>query len=132
MITLHELSNETQYLMQDFLFIERVNKTKALLTAVGVLPTLRQKQHELLHNNFAALFVSAYDKGGEFELSHISTFYSVKAGLPSKTYVMLQLMEAKGLLAPIGDKKWRMTSRLMLGVGPLEDADPTFQEVIAE
>ena len=132
MITLHELSNETQYLMQDFLFIERVNKTKALLTAVGVLPTLRQKQHELLHNNFAALFVSAYDKGGEFELSHISTSYSVKAGLPSKTYVMLQLMEAKGLLVPIGDKKWRMTSRLMLGVGPLEDADPTFQEVIAE
>ena len=118
--------------MQDFLFIERVNKTKALLTAVGVLPTLRQKQHELLHNNFAALFVSAYDKGGEFELSHISTSYSVKAGLPSKTYVMLQLMEAKGLLVPIGDKQWRMTSRLMLGVGPLEDADPTFQEVIAE
>ena len=132
MITLHGLSNETQYLMQDFLFIERVNKTKALLTAVGVLPTLRQKQHELLHNNFAALFVSAYDKGGEFELSHISTSYSVKAGLPSKTYVMLQLMEAKGLLVPIGDKQWRMTSRLMLGVGPLEDADPTFQEVIAE
>ena len=132
MITLHELSNETQYLMQDFLFIERVNKTKALLTAVGVLPTLRQKQHELLHNNFAALFVSAYDKGGEFELSHISTSYSVKAGLPSKTYFMLQLMEAKGLLVSIGDKKWRMTSRLMLGVGPLEDADPTFQEVIAE
>ena len=51
MITLHELSSETQYLMQDFLFIERVNKTKALLIAVGVLPTLRQKQHELLHNN---------------------------------------------------------------------------------
>ena len=51
MITLHELNTETQYLMQDFLFMERVNKTKSLLTAVGVLPTLRQQQHELLHNN---------------------------------------------------------------------------------
>ena len=132
MITLHELSNETQYLMQDFLFIERVNKTKALLTAVGVLPTLRQKQHELLHNNFAALFVSAYDKGGEFELSHISTFYSVKAGLPSKTYVMLQLMEAKGLLVPIGDKQWRITSRLAIAVVPLKEADSAKHLVAAK
>ena len=48
MITLHELNTETQYLMQDFLFMERVNKTKSLLTAVGVLPTLRQQQHALL------------------------------------------------------------------------------------
>ena len=70
MITLHELNTETQYLMQDFLFMERVNKTKSLLTAVGVLPTLRQQQHELLHNNFAALFVAAYDKGGDFALTH--------------------------------------------------------------
>ena len=120
MITLHELNTETQYLMQDFLFMERVNKTKSLLTAVGVLPTLRQQQHELLHNNFAALFVAAYDKGGDFALTHISNFYNTKAGLPSKTYIWLQLLEAKGLLKSIGDKQWSITPKFALAVGPLE------------
>ena len=120
MITLHELNTETQYLMQDFLFMERVNKTKSLLTAVGVLPTLRQQQHELLHNNFAALFVAAYDNGGDFAVSHISNFYNTKVGLPSKTYGWLQLMEAKGLLKSIGDKQWMITPKLTMAVGPLE------------
>ena len=120
MITLHELNTETQYLMQDFLFMERVNKTKSLLTAVGVLPTLRQQQHELLHNNFAALFVAAYDKGGDFALTHISNFYNTNAGLPSKTYGWVQLMEAKGLLKSIGDKQWKITPKLTMAVGPLE------------
>ena len=105
MNALQDLNNETQMLMQDYLFMERVNKTKSLLTAVGVLPTLRQQQHELLHNQFCALFVLAYDRGGDFELYHISNFYCTKSGLPSKTYGMIQLMEAKGLLAAIGNKK---------------------------
>ena len=132
MITLHELNRLTPMLMNDVFFIERVNQTKSLLTALGVLPVLRAKQHEHLHNNFAALFVAAYDKGGQFELAHVSTFYSVKAGLPSKTYVMLQLMEAKGLLSSIGDKRWQITSRLELAVGPLEAPEQTSHEVAAE
>jgi len=132
MITLHELNRLTPELMNDVFFVERVNQTKSLLTALGVLPVLRAKQHAQLHNNFAALFVAAYDKGGQFELAHVSTFYSVKAGLPSKTYVMLQLMEAKGLLSSIGDKQWQITSRLELAVGPLESIEQTSHEVAAE
>ena len=132
MITLHELNRLTPTLMNDVFFTERVNQTKSLLTALGVLPVLRAKQHEQLHNNFAALFVAAYDKGGQFELEHVSTFYSVKAGLPSKTYVMLQLMEAKGLLSSIGDKQWQMTPRLELAVVPLEATEQTSHEVAAE
>lgn len=132
MITLHELNRLTPTLMNHVFFTERVNQTKSLLTALGVLTVLRAKQHEQLHNNFAALFVAAYDKGGQFELEHVSTFYSVKAGLPSKTYVMLQLMEAKGLLSSIGDKQWQMTPRLELAVGPLEATEQTSHEVAAE
>lgn len=132
MITLHELNRLTPELMNDVFFMERVNQTKSLLTALGVLPVLRAKQHEQLHNNFAALFVAAYDKGDQFELAHVSTFYSVKAGLPSKTNVMLQLMEAKGLLSSIGDKQWQMTPRLELAVGPLEATEQTSHEVAAE
>ena len=132
MINLHELNRLTPELMDDVFFVERVNQTKSLLTALGVLPVLRAKQHEQLHNNFAALFVAAYDKGGQFELAHVSTFYSVKAGLPSKTYVMLQLMEAKGLLSSIGDKQWQMTPRLELAVGSLEATEQTSHEVAAE
>jgi len=132
MINLHELNRLTPELMNDVFFVERVNQTKSLLTALGVLPVLRAKQHEQLHNNFAALFVAAYDKGGQFELAHVSTFYSVKAGLPSKTYVMLQLMEAKGLLSSIGDKQWQMTPRLELAVGSLEATEQTSHEVAAE
>ena len=132
MITLHELNRMTPMLMNNIFFIERVNQTKSLLTALGVLPVLRAKQHEQLHNNFAALFVAAYDKGGQFELAHVSNFYSVKAGLPSKTYVMLQLMEAKGLLMPIGEKQWQTTQRLELAVEPLEATDQTSHGVAAE
>ena len=132
MINLHELNRLTPELMNDVFFVERVNQTKSLLTALGVLPVLRAKQHEQLHNNFAALFVAAYDKGGQFELAHVSTFYSVKAGLPSKTYVMLQLMEAKGLLSSIGNKQWQMTPRLELAVGSLEATEQTSHEVAAE
>ena len=132
MITLHELNRMTPMLMNNVFFIERVNQTKSLLTALAVLPVLRAKQHEQLHNNFAALFVAAYDKGGQFELAHVSNFYSVKAGLPSKTYVMLQLMEAKGLLLSIGEKQWQTTPRLELAVGPLEAADQTSHGVAAE
>ena len=132
MITLHELNRLTPTLMNHVFFTERVNQTKSLLTALGVLTVLRAKKHEQLHNNFAALFVAAYDKGGQFELEHVSTFYSVKAGLPSKTYVMLQLMEAKGLLSSIGDKQWQMTPRLELAVVPLEATEQTSHEVAAE
>ena len=132
MITLHELNRLTPTLMNHVFFTERVNQTKSLLTALGVLTVLRAKQHEQLHNNFAALFVAAYDKGGQFELEHVSTFYSVKAGLPSKTYFMLQLMEAKGLLSSIGDKQWQMTPRLELAVVPLEATEQTSHEVAAE
>ena len=132
MITLHELNRLTPTLMNDVFFTERVNQTKSLLTALGVLPVLRVKQHEQLHINFAALFVAAYDKGGQFELEHVSTFYSIKAGLPSKTYVMLQLIEAKGLLSSIGDKQWQMTPRLELAVVPLEATEQTSHEVAAE
>ena len=132
MITLHELNRLTPTLMNDVFFTERVNQTKSLLTALGVLTVLRAKKHEQLHNNFAALFVAAYDKGGQFELEHVSTFYSVKAGLPSKTYFMLQLMEAKGLLSSIGDKQWQMTPRLELAVVPLEATEQTSHEVAAE
>lgn len=132
MITLHELNRLTPTLMNHVFFTERVNQTKSLLTALGVLTVLRAKKHEQLHNNFAALFVAAYDKGGQFELEHVSTFYSVKAGLPSKTYFMLQLMEAKGLLSSIGDKQWQMTPRLELAVVPLEATEQTSHEVAAE
>ena len=132
MITLHELNRMTPMFMNNVFFMERVNQTKSLLTALGVLSVLRAKQHEQLHNNFAALFVVAHDKGGQFELSHVSTFYSVKAGLPSKTYVMLQLMEAKGLLLSIGEKQWQITPRLELAVGPLEGTEQTSHGVSAE
>ena len=132
MITFHGLNRLTPTLMNDVFFMERVNQTKSLLTALGVLPVLRAKQHEQLHNKFAALFVAAYDKGGQFELAHVSTFYSVKAGLPSKTYVMLQLMEAKGLLLSISDKQWQITPRLELAVGPLEANEQTSHGVAAE
>lgn len=123
MHALQDLNNETQMLMQDYLFMERVNKTKSLLTAVGVLPTLRQQQHELLHNQFCALFVLAYDRGGDFELSHISNFYCTKSGLPSKTYGMIQLMEAKGLLTAIGNKQWSISPKFEIAVGSLHMTD---------
>ena len=132
MITLHELNLLTPSFRNDVFFMERVNQTKSLLTALGVLPVLRAKQHEQLHNNFAALFVAVHDRGGQFELAHVSNFYNVKAGLPSKTYVMLQLMEARGLLSSIGEKQWQITPRLELAVGPLEAANQISHEVAAE
>jgi hypothetical protein len=45
---------------------------------------------------------------------------------------MLQLMEAKGLLVPIGDKQWRMTSRLEIAVVPLTEADSAKHLVAAK
>lgn len=119
MISLYELHQENAVKMNDFLFAERTQRTRSLLTAQGILATKRQVCHEHLHNVFSALFVNAYDHGGEFEVTHVSNFYAVKQGLPSNTWGQIQLMTAKGLLKDIGHQQFAITPKLEIAVGEL-------------
>ena len=68
MICLYDLVDDLPRLVQDFVFAERVAKTKSLLHAEQILPLNRANQHDWLHSSFAALFVKTYDLGGDFEL----------------------------------------------------------------
>ena len=119
MICLYDLVDDLPRLVEDFVFAERVAKTKSLLHAEQILPLRRANQHDWLHSSFAALFVKAYDLGGEFELRFTSSLYNSKAGLPSNAYGLIRLLEAKGFLKVVGNKQWSIEPLFVHAVGRL-------------
>lgn len=119
MNSIYDFAPEAEFLLQDFLHVERCAKTVSLLMAKGVLPIKRQKQHTQLHMTFASLLVQAHDDGGEFEAKFSSTAYNARYGIPSTTSYMLRLMTAQGLLEEIGVKQYRITETLEQAVGPI-------------
>lgn len=118
--SLYDYAPEAEFLLQDFLHIERCNKVQSLLVAKGVLPLKRQRQHQLLHATLASLLVQAWDGGGVFTAAYSSTAYNARYGIPSTTNYMLRLMVAEGLLEEIGVKTYRITETLEQAVGPIE------------
>ena len=123
MICLYDLVDDMPRFVQNFVFAERVAKTKSLLRAEQILPLKRANQHDWLHSSFAGLFVKVYDLGGEFELPFTSSLYNAKAGLPSNAYGLIRLLEAKGFLRPLGNKQWSIEPLFANAVGPLTDLE---------
>ncbi len=123
MICLYDLVDDMPRFVQNFVFAERVAKTKSLLRAEQILPLKRANQHDWLHSSFAGLFVKVYDLGGEFELPFTSSLYNSKAGLPSNAYGLIRLLEAKGFLRPLGNKQWSIEPLFANAVGPLTDLE---------
>lgn len=123
MICLYDLVDDMPRFVQNFVFAERVAKTKSLLRAEQILPLKRANQHDWLHSSFAGLFVKVYDLGGEFELPFTSSLYNSKAGLPSNAYGLIRLLEAKGFLRPLGNKQWSIEPLFVNAVGPLTDLE---------
>ena len=120
MISLYDLAKDLEPKLNDFEFAERTSKTVSLLVALQVLPIKRQAQHAKLHTTFAALFVAAYDQGSEFCLEFSSSAFNI----PSSSFHYIKLMEANGLIDPIGPKQWRITSKLEQAVAPLRYVEP--------
>ena len=123
MICLYDLVDDMPRFVQNFVFAERVAKTKSLLRAEQILPLKRANQHDWLHSSFAGLFVKVYDLGGEFELPFTSSLYNSKAGLPSNAYGLIRLLEAKGFLRPLSNKQWSIEPLFVNAVGPLTDLE---------
>ena len=124
MISLYDLAKDLEPKLHDFEFAERTSKTVSLLVALQVLPIKRQAQHAKLHTTFAALFVAAYDQGSEFCLEFSSSAYNRAFNIPSSSFHYIKLMEANGLIDPIGPKQWKITSKLEQAVAPLRYVEP--------
>ena len=105
MISLYDLAKDLEPKLHDFEFAERTSKTVSLLVALQVLQIKRQAQHAKLHTTFAALFVAAYDQGSELCLQFSSSAYNRAFNIPSSSFYCIKLMEANGLIEPIGPKQ---------------------------
>ena len=60
-VSFYDLADSLPAKLQNFIFSERMSRTKSLLRAEGVLPIKRSVQWDYMHSNFAALLVSAFE-----------------------------------------------------------------------
>lgn len=120
MNSFYDFAPSAKELLGGVVHAERCARTLSLLVATGVIPVLRQQQHNQLHMTFCSILVQAFDDGGEFEAKFSSTAYNSRHQVPSATPWMLRLMVAQGLLEDIGPKQFRITDKLAQAVGPLE------------
>lgn len=123
MLLLTDLVEEVPIKLQQFDFVERVQKVRSLLTAQGILPSKRAIQHSQLHNTWAGLFVLVNDQGGSFQHDHSSGYYNTARGLPSNTYDMLNMMAARKLLDQMKPNQWAITDTFKHAVGPLTEVE---------